>query len=71
MIVGHAGNAGVKVDNCTAVDCTVVAGRDAGQIAGAAKTANVVGCSATNVTVTADGSCTGANVRAELIGRVL
>ena len=71
VIVGHAGNTGVVVENCTATDCTVVAGRDAGQIAGAAKTANVVGCSATNVTVTADGSCTGANVREEVIGRVL
>ena len=71
VIVGYANNAGIKVENCSATDCTVVAGRDAGQIAGAAKTANVVGCSATNVEVRADGSCTGANVRAELIGRVL
>ena len=39
--------------------------------AGAAKTANVIGCTASNVTVTAGGDCTGANVREELIGRVL
>ena len=71
VIVGHAGNAGVKVENCTAKDCTVIAGRDAGQIAGAALSANVTGCTATNVTVTADGTCTGANVREEVIGRVL
>ena len=71
VIVGHAGNAGVKVENCSATDCTVVAGRDAGQIAGAAKAANVVDCTATNVTVTAGGDCTGANIKNEVIGRVL
>ena len=71
VIVGHAGNAGVKVENCSVKDSTVTAGRDAGQIAGAALTANVVGCSATNVTVTAGGDCTGANVNEALIGRVL
>jgi hypothetical protein len=71
VIVGHAGNAGVAVKDCTASDSTVSAGRDAGQIAGAAKTENVTGCSATNVTVTANGEGTGANVRDEVIGRVL
>jgi hypothetical protein len=71
VIVGHAGNAGVKVENCSAKDCTVTAGRDAGQIAGAARSANVVGCSAENVTVAANGQCTGANIRNEIIGRVL
>ena len=71
VIVGFAGNAGVKVENCSAKDCTVIAGRDADQIAGAAKAANIVGCSTENVTVTAGGDCTGANVREELIGRVL
>ena len=71
VIVGHAGNAGVKVENCTAKDSTVTAGRDAGQIAGAALTANVTGCSATNVTVTANGQCTGDNVNEAVIGRVL
>ena len=71
VIVGHAGNADVKVENCSAKDSTVTAGRDAGQIAGAAKTANVVGCTATNVTVTATGECTGANINNAVIGRVL
>lgn len=71
VIVGHAGNAGVVVKDCTAENSTVSAGRDAGQIAGAAKEANVTGCSATNVTVTANGEGTGANVRNEVIGRVL
>ncbi len=71
VIVGHAGNAGVKVENCTAVDSKIVAGRDAGQIAGAAKEANVIGCTVTNVTVTASGDCTGANVKNAVIGRVL
>ena len=71
VIVGHAGNAGVKVENCSAKDSTVTAGRDAGQIAGAALTANVVDCTATNVTVTASGDCTGANINNAIIGRVL
>ena len=71
VIVGHAGNEGVVVNNCTAKNSTVSAGRDAGQIVGAAKEANVTDCSATNVTVTANGEGTGANVRNEVIGRVL
>ena len=71
VIVGHAGNAGVVVENCSAKDSTVVAGRDAGQIAGAAKAANVTGCTAENVTVTAGGDCTGANVNNTVIGREL
>ena len=71
VIVGHAGNAGVKVENCSATDSTVTAGRDAGQIVGAAKEANVTGCTATNVTVTAGGDCTGANVNNAVIGRTL
>lgn len=71
VIVGHAGNAGVLVENCTATNSTVTAGRDAGQITGAAKAANVVDCSATGVTVTASGECTGANVNETVIGRVL
>ena len=71
VIVGHAGNSGVLVEKCTATNSTVTAGRDAGQIAGAALTANVVDCSATGVTVTASGECTGANINEAVIGRVL
>ena len=72
VIVGHAGNAGVKVENCSAADCTVTAGRDAGQIVGAALTANVTGCTAENVTVTANGTCPDEkNVNNAVIGRVL
>ena len=71
IIVGHAGNDGVVVKDCTAKNSSVSAGRDAGQIVGAAKEANVTGCSATNVTVTANGQGTGANVRNEVIGRIL
>ncbi len=70
-IVGHAGNAGVAVKDCTVADSTVKAGRDAGQVVGAALAVNVTGCSATNVEVTANGECTGANVRNEVIGRLL
>lgn len=71
VIVGHAGNAGVVVKDCSATNSTVSAGRDAGQVAGAAKEANVTGCSATNVTVTANGTSSGANIRNEVIGRIL
>ena len=71
VIVGHAGNAGVKVQNCSAKTCTVTAGRDAGQIVGAAKPENVTGCSAEDVTVTAGGDCTGANINNTVIGRSL
>ncbi len=71
VIVGYAGNSGTPVKNCSATDCTVTAGRDAGQIVGAAKNANVVNCAATNVTVTASGDCTGANINNAIIGRNL
>lgn len=71
VIVGHAGNTGVVVKDCTASSSTVAAGRDAGQIVGAALTANVSGCSATNVSVSAIDGCTGANIKNEVIGRVL
>ena len=70
-IVGHAGNGGVKVENCVVRNSSISAGRDAGQVVGAAKDANVVNCSASGVTVTANGSSTGANIREEVIGRVL
>ena len=74
-IVGHAGNAGVAVKDCTVADSTVKAGRDAGQVVGAALAVNVTGCSATNVTVEALAGCTdsnaGGNIRNEVIGRLL
>ena len=70
-VVGHAGNAGVVVKDCDIKNSTITAGRDAGQVVGAAKTANVQNCTATNVGVSATGDCTGANVRNEVIGRLL
>ena len=70
-IVGHAGNAGVVVKDCSVSNSTISAGRDAGQVVGAALQVNVVNCSADNVTVTANGTSTGANIREEIIGRVL
>ena len=70
-IVGYAGNANTPIKDCTVVNSTISAGRDAGQVAGATKEANVINCSATSVTVTANGECTGANIREEIIGRVL
>ena len=70
-IVGHAGNAGVLVKGCVVSKSTISAGRDAGQVVGAAKEANVENCSADNVTVTADGTSTGANISNAVIGRIL
>lgn len=70
-IVGHAGNNGVKVKDCVVSNSTISAGRDAGQVVGAALTANVENCSATNVTVTANGTSTGANINNTVIGREL
>lgn len=74
-VVGHAGNAGVAVEDCTAKNSTVKAGRDAGQVVGAGKQANVKGCSAENVKVSATNDCTdssaGKNINESVIGRVL
>lgn len=74
-VVGHAGNTGVIVKDCTAKISTVKAGRDAGQIVGAALEVNVTGCSAENVEVSALDGCNhsnaGGNIRNEVIGRIL
>ena len=74
-VVGHAGNTSVAVKDCTVADSTVKAGRDAGQVVGAALADNVTGCSATNVTVEALAGCTdsnaGGNIRNDVIGRQL
>lgn len=67
-VVGYI-NSG-KVSNCHAVDCTVKAGRDAGQVVGCAEAEYVESCTATNVTVEANGDCTGKNIRNEIIGRL-
>ena len=61
-----------RVINCSVSNSTISAGRDAGQVVGAAtagKDVNVIDCSATNVTVTANGTSTGANINNEIIGR--
>lgn len=60
----------VMVKGCTAIDCTVIGGRDAGQLIGASYVVPV-DSSATNVTVSATGDCTGANIANELVGRKL
>ena len=69
-LIGNA-TVATPVKDCTAADSKVSSGRDAGQVIGAGNEANVTGCSATNVTVTANGTGTGANVRNEVIGRLL
>ena len=70
IIVGYAGDES-RISNCSATDCTVVSGRDGGQLIGAGYNVSVSECTATNVTVTAGGDCTGANINEALIGRVL
>ncbi len=70
-VIGYAGNDGTTVKDCTAKDSKILAGRDAGQIAGASKTSIVTGCSATNVSVSHNGNETGDNIRNEVIGREL
>ena len=69
-LIGNA-TVATPVKDCTAAKSTVSAGRDAGQVIGAGNEANVTGCSATEVTVAANGTGTGANVRNEVIGRLL
>ena len=69
-LIGNA-TVATPVNNCTAANSTVSAGRDAGQVIGAGKAANVTGCSATDVAVSANGTGTGANIRNEVIGRLL
>lgn len=71
-IVGFVNN-DCKIKNCQISNTTITAGRDAGQVAGyASLTDCVTGCTATNVTVSADTttSCTGANINNTLIGRL-
>lgn len=69
-LIGN-GNSEPKLSNCTATDSSVSAGRDAGQVVGAAKTANVTNCKATNVSVTDNKTGTGANINEAVIGRLL
>lgn len=69
-LIGNA-TVATPVNNCTAANSTVSAGRDAGQVIGAGREANVTGCSATDVEVSANVTSTGANVRNEVIGRLL
>ncbi len=71
VIAGYASNEGV-IENCTVSNSKVFAGRDAGQIVGAGYTACVVNCTAMNVTVLANGTCSDEkNVNESVIGRVL
>ncbi len=69
VIVGIAAEAKALIKDCSATDCTVTAGRDAGQIVGACIVGKVENCTATDVTVSATGDCTGANINNDVIGR--
>lgn len=79
-IVGQVGGGPNNVDgyitvsNCSAENSVVKAGRDAGQIVGAAtsgcaKYVDVNSCSATNVTVEWNNTSTGKNINNTIIGR--
>ena len=68
VIVGYVNNG--TVTGNTVEDCTVTAGRDAGQVAGCAKAVYVHDNTISNVVVSAAGGCTGANIRNEEIGRL-
>ena len=70
LIAGYAADES-RITNCSGSSSTVTGGRDAGQLIGAGYNVSVSGCSATNVAVGAGGDCTGANINAALIGRVL
>ena len=60
----------VTIEDCSAENCTISSGRDAGQLLGASY-ATPIDCSVNNVTVTSTGDCTGANINESLVGRVL
>ncbi|WP_186564750.1 S-layer homology domain-containing protein [Lawsonibacter celer] len=70
IVGGYVGNEACVTD-CSATDCTVTAGRDAGQLIGCGYNVSLSNCSADNVTVTAGGDCTGNNINEALIGRVM
>ena len=70
LIAGYAGDES-RISACSASNSEVSAGRDAGQLIGCGYNVSVSNCTATNVTVSATGECTGANVREAVIGRVM
>ena len=72
-IAGILAEANAFIKDCSATTVTIKAGRDAGQIVGAALNGwdkHVTGCTATDVTVEANGTGTGKNIRNELVGRL-
>lgn len=75
-IVGFAANSGTLVKDCSASNCAISGSRDAGQITGSALSANIVNCTASNVSVIQDSTSicndmdAGTNIREELIGLV-
>lgn len=71
-IVGNL-NGSAQITNCAVTNSTINAGRDAGQVVGCVQeTAIAVSDNtATNVTVTANSGCTGANIHNTIIGRDL
>lgn len=70
LIAGYAADES-RISDCSAIDGTVKAGRDAGQLIGCGYNVSVSNCTATNVVVSATGECTGANVNNAIIGRVM
>ena len=70
LIAGYAGDES-RFTDCSASNSTVTAGRDAGQVIGTGYNVSVSNCTAANVTVKAGGDCTGADINAAIIGRVM
>lgn len=69
VITGHTTTGSIR--NCVAKDSSVEAGRDAGQIVGAAREEQVIDCSVDNVTVSTLAGCVGTSVNNAQIGRIL
>ena len=67
-ILGYLGE-GYKVTDCKAENCQISAGRDAGQLVGCAQYNTEVTGEASNVSVKANGTGTGANINNALVGR--
>lgn len=72
-ITGIVAEQNAYVEDCSATDVTIKAGRDAGQLVGCARNGwdqHVTGCSATNVTVEFVGEGENTNIRNEIVGRL-
>lgn len=71
-VLGQLIDGGCVVKDCSATNCTVTAGRDAGQIVGACYSNDIVeNIIATNVEVVSGEGCTGENINNSVCGRMI